>query len=50
VILDNNGEPVAYNVEDWKQEDSNWYIGQLESLGVKVPKQTKLDVMKANEP
>jgi dCMP deaminase len=50
VILDSNGEPVAYNVEDWKQEDSDWYIGQLESLGVKVPKQTKLDVMKANEP
>lgn len=50
VILDSNGEPVAYNVEDWKQEDSDWYVGQLESLGVKVPKQTKLDVMKANEP
>ena len=50
VILDSNGEPVSYNVEDWIQEDSEWYIEQLESLGVKVPKQTRLDVVGSHEP
>jgi len=49
VILDDSGEPVAYRVEDWIQEDSEWYIGQLESLGVKVPKQTKLDILQSNK-
>ena len=42
VILDENGEPVKYEVKNWIKEDSNWYIEQLETLGVKVPKQTRL--------
>lgn len=42
VILDENGEPVSYEVDDWIEEDSDWYIEQLENLGVKVPKQTRL--------
>ena len=29
VVLDDTGNPARYNVEDWKQEDSDWYINEL---------------------
>jgi dCMP deaminase len=30
VVLDDNGEPVRYMVEDWVKEDSDWYRRELE--------------------
>jgi dCMP deaminase len=29
IILDNDGEPVTYQVKDWIQEDTEWYKKEL---------------------
>lgn len=29
IVLDENGEPVSYDVEDWVKEDTDWYEGEL---------------------
>jgi len=29
IILDSTGEPVSYKVEDWINEDSDWYLQAL---------------------
>ncbi|UCD44428.1 MAG: cytidine deaminase [Candidatus Bathyarchaeota archaeon] len=30
VVLDDTGQPVTYNVQDWVQEDTDWYKAELE--------------------
>jgi dCMP deaminase len=30
VVLDDIGRPVTYNVQDWVQEDTDWYKAELE--------------------
>jgi len=30
IILDNTGEPIRYNVQDWIKEDSDWYLEALD--------------------
>ena len=30
VVLDDTGRPVTYNVQDWVQEDTDWYKAELE--------------------
>jgi dCMP deaminase len=33
VVLDDTGNPALYDVEDWIQEDSDWYIKELNRVG-----------------
>jgi len=37
VILDDNGEPVRYMVEDWVQQDTDWYIKEYQKASDRNP-------------
>jgi len=39
IILDSTGEPIRYNVKDWIEEDTDWYLGELERIRANVPAQ-----------
>jgi dCMP deaminase len=41
IILDDKGKSTSFNVSDWIQEDSEWYLKKMEEQGIEVPKQTR---------